>query len=136
MTASDFETLKAQGNAYLKNKETYKAIDSYSQAAAISPDNHIIFSNRSAAYLVQGSVEAALADAETCLRIAPEWPKAYHRKAAALEVSGRLEDARDTCLLGISTCDSDISGLSMLRVALDEKIAIAAIQGSWRGTVS
>jgi hypothetical protein len=34
----------------------------------------------------------ALADAEECIRLRPDWDKGYFRKAAALEVLDRLDE--------------------------------------------
>lgn len=49
-------------------------------------------SNRSAALLQLSKTTKAVADAEECIRLAPDWDKGYFRKAAALEALGRLEE--------------------------------------------
>lgn len=49
-------------------------------------------SNRSAALLQLSKTGKALADAEECIRLRPDWDKGYFRKAAALEALGRMEE--------------------------------------------
>ena len=46
-----------------------------------------IYSNRSASFLKLSKVSQALADAEKCVELRPDWDKAYFRKATALEAS-------------------------------------------------
>ena len=52
MQASDY---KAQGNKHLQAKEFDQAIESYSKAIELNPNDHVFYSNRSAAYLSKGN---------------------------------------------------------------------------------
>jgi len=52
-------------------------------------------SNRSAALLQLSKTAKALADAEECIRLRPDWDKGYFRKAAALEALGRMDEVGD-----------------------------------------
>ena len=47
-----------------------------------------LYSNRSAALLGIEAHASALQDAKQCVRLAPEWPKAYSRLGAALLAAG------------------------------------------------
>lgn len=58
--------------------------DKFTQAIAIDPSNHILYSNRSAAYASKKDWENALKDAEKTTEIKPDWPKGWGRKGAAL----------------------------------------------------
>lgn len=49
------------------------------QAITIDPDNHVLYSNRSAAYLKSDSKSKALWDAQKCVELQPEWAKGYSR---------------------------------------------------------
>jgi Ca2+-binding EF-hand superfamily protein len=60
-----------------------EAIDAYTKAIALVED-HIFYSNRSAAYLKKGDAKNALADANSCLELNPDFAKGYSRKGAAL----------------------------------------------------
>lgn len=84
LTMSTAEDLKALGNAAFKENKMDEAIEAYSKAIALE-ENHIFYSNRSAAYLTKGDAEKALADAITCLELNPDFVKGYSRKGAALQ---------------------------------------------------
>lgn len=51
------------------------------------PTNHILFSNRSAAYASLRMWDKAIADGNECVRLRPDWAKGYCRLGAAYEVS-------------------------------------------------
>ena len=72
---------------------TADAIKMYSQAIAGDETDHTLFSNRSAAYLAVGLLDAALWDARKTVELRPEWPKGYYRLGCALESMNELESA-------------------------------------------
>ncbi|KAL4075682.1 chaperone [Scleroderma citrinum] len=76
--------LKDQGNKAFAAKDYDKAIDLFTQAIAIEPSNHVLYSNRSAANAGKRLYSQALEDATKCLSINPIWGKGYARKGAAL----------------------------------------------------
>ena len=55
------DELKELGNKCLSNKQYDEAIDYYTAAIALKED-HVFYSNRSAAYLSKGDSEKALLD--------------------------------------------------------------------------
>ena len=61
-----------------------------------------VISNRSAAYLEEGDVVAALVDAETVIALKRPWSKGHFRKARALIQMGQFEEAKETVQLGLS----------------------------------
>ena len=58
------DALKDQGNKAFAAKDYDKAIDFFSQAIALDPQNHVLWSNRSAAKVGKKEYAAALEDAE------------------------------------------------------------------------
>jgi stress-induced-phosphoprotein 1 len=80
----DAEGAKLQGNDHFRAGEFREAIASFSRAIELDPNNHVYFSNRSAAYLGQGNTSKALEDASLCIGLKNDWPKGYSRKGAAL----------------------------------------------------
>lgn len=70
--------LKDKGNAALAAGNYDQAIEHYTQAIALDPNNHVLYSNRSAAYAKQGKYQNALEDAESTVKIKPDWPKVCH----------------------------------------------------------
>ncbi len=69
--------------------------EKFTQAIALTPDNHILFSNRSAAHASKLDWDNALKDAEKTTELKPDWPKGWGRKGAALYGMGDLVGASD-----------------------------------------
>ncbi|CAH1791703.1 unnamed protein product [Owenia fusiformis] len=87
------EALKGQGNKALQAGNIDDAIKCYTDAIALDGSNHVLFSNRSAAYAKSGKYQESLADAEKTVEIKPDWPKGYSRLGAALGFLNRHEEA-------------------------------------------
>jgi tetratricopeptide (TPR) repeat protein len=86
--------LRSEGNKAFTNKQYDEAIRLYTEALALSDLNaHLLYSNRSAAFLFKGEHEQAIADAQKCLDLKPDWSKAYFRMGKALMAATRFDDA-------------------------------------------
>ena len=72
---------------------TTDAIKMYSQALTGDEKDHTLYSNRSAAYLALGLLDAALLDAQKAVSLQPEWAKGYYRLGSALESMNEMESA-------------------------------------------
>ncbi|BFZ55448.1 Hsp90 cochaperone [Savitreella phatthalungensis] len=92
MSAAD---LKAKGNAAFSAKDFPTAIDFFSQAIQVDPQNHVLYSNRSACHASLKDYSQALTDAEKCISIKPDWAKGYTRQGAALHGLNDLPRACD-----------------------------------------
>ncbi|KAF2361591.1 Tetratricopeptide repeat 1 [Trinorchestia longiramus] len=93
--------LKDAGNAALNADKPQEAVEKYSEAIKYDPENHVLFSNRSAAYAKLENYSSALADAETTVKLKPDWPKGYSRKGAALVYLNRLAEAEKAYQAGL-----------------------------------
>ncbi|KAF7594379.1 Hsp90 cochaperone [Aspergillus hancockii] len=89
------DALKAEGNKAFSAKDYPTAIEKFTQAIAIEPENHILYSNRSAVYSAQAAYEQALEDANKATEIKPDWSKGWQRKGAAYRGLGDLLAAHD-----------------------------------------
>ena len=54
-----------------------QAIECYTEAIALNRNNHLLFSNRSAAFSFMGKFREALDDAKRCHELKPDWPMVY-----------------------------------------------------------
>lgn len=85
--------LKEKGNAALSSGNYDDAIKHYTSAIEMDPKNHVLFSNRSAAYAKAGNYKLALEDANQTVSLNPSWSKGYSRKGSALAYLGKHEEA-------------------------------------------
>lgn len=130
---ADFEALKAQGNAAFARDEFRDAVRLYGKALLLQPDSHIIFSNRSAAYLKKGDLADALADAEACVRLQPAWVKGYSRLASALVAMDRYSDCVEACRKGLAlepTNEALRECMAMCTTVLEKQAAEAQKQAN------
>lgn len=87
------ETLKSQGNAAFAAGQYKQAIEQFTSALNLDPNNAILFSNRSAAYAGARQWTAALEDAQRAVELKPDWAKGWGRQGAALLGLGRAPEA-------------------------------------------
>ncbi|KAI1765632.1 heat shock protein [Hypoxylon sp. FL1150] len=104
------DELKALGNKAIAEKKFDEAVDAFTKAISIDPTNHILYSNRSAAYASKKDWTSALKDAEKTTEIKPDWPRGWGRKGAALHGSGDLLGASDAYEEGLKL-DPNNAGL-------------------------
>ncbi|PON53812.1 N-terminal acetyltransferase A, auxiliary subunit [Parasponia andersonii] len=87
------EEAKAKGNAAFSSGDFTAAVSHFSDAIALSPTNHVLYSNRSAAYASLNKYAEALADAKQTVDLKPDWPKGYSRLGAAHIGLGHFDEA-------------------------------------------
>lgn len=111
--------------------------DKFTQAIALQPDNHILYSNRSAAYASKKEWDNALKDAEKTTEIKPDWAKGWGRKGAALHGAGDLVGANDAYEEGLKL-DADNaqlkSGLASVQKAMQQEAG--ALARGWQTRVT
>jgi tetratricopeptide (TPR) repeat protein len=118
------EQAKERGNRAFAAGRFSEAAADFSEAIAVharqpaTPINvHVYHSNRSAAYLKLGDAPRALADAELCVALKPDWPKGYSRQGAALYQLGRFADAQRAYQAGLTRDGANPALLEGLRAA-------------------
>ncbi|KAI3858134.1 hypothetical protein MKX03_022453 [Papaver bracteatum] len=87
------EEAKAKGNAAFSSGNFTEAIKFFTQAIELAPTNHVLYSNRSAAYASLHQYTEALTDAEKTVEIKPDWSKGYSRLGAAQIGLGNFDEA-------------------------------------------
>lgn len=94
----------------------------FTEAIEIEPTNHILYSNRSAAYASKKEWASAFEDAEKVTQIKPDWAKGWGRKGAALHGKGDLIGALDAYEEGLKLDPNNTqnkSGLASVKRAID-----------------
>lgn len=84
---------KAKGNAAFSAGDFTSAVSYFSDAIALAPTNHVLYSNRSAAYASLQKYADALSDAKKTVELKPDWSKGYSRLGAAHLGLGHFDDA-------------------------------------------
>ncbi|XP_010053426.2 hsp70-Hsp90 organizing protein 3 [Eucalyptus grandis] len=119
---------KARGNAAFSSGDYRAAVGHFSDAIALAPTNHVLYSNRSASHASLHDYADALADAEKTVELKPDWSKGYSRLGAAYQGLGRYDDAVSAFKRGLEIDP----GNEALKSGLADAQAAAAA-GSSRG---
>ncbi|XP_029024988.1 tetratricopeptide repeat protein 28 isoform X2 [Betta splendens] len=127
LSKAEFLECVRRSNQACQQGEYALAVRLYSEALTADPQNCILYSNRSAAYLRLGQYNTALDDAIKARLINPKWPKAYFRQGVALQFLGRHADALAAFASGLA---QDPKSLQLL-VGMVE----AAMKSSLRDTL-
>ena len=104
--------------------------EKFTEAIELQPENHILYSNRSAAYASKKEYQKALEDASKVTEIKPDWAKGWGRKGAALHGLGDLLGAHDAYEEGLKLEPSNAAnkkGFEDVQRAIDAE----AKEGEW-----
>eukprot|EP00486_Rosalina_sp_Unknown_P007540 CAMPEP_0201577214 /NCGR_PEP_ID=MMETSP0190_2-20130828/23484_1 /ASSEMBLY_ACC=CAM_ASM_000263 /TAXON_ID=37353 /ORGANISM="Rosalina sp." /LENGTH=226 /DNA_ID=CAMNT_0048009001 /DNA_START=180 /DNA_END=857 /DNA_ORIENTATION=+ len=115
--------LKDKGNTEFQNHNYKKAIDFYSKAIDLEPDNHTLYSNRSAAYKSFGKFDEALDDANKCIELQADWAKGYVRKGTVYIQQNKLQLAEEVFKQGMKLCLQKEPLKKAMNLLENEKIA-------------
>mmetsp|Transcript_42556 Transcript_42556/g.166117 ORF Transcript_42556/g.166117 Transcript_42556/m.166117 type:complete len:257 (-) Transcript_42556:2103-2873(-) len=74
-----------------------------------------VYGNRSLAHLLIERGEEALADANKALNLNEKWIRGYHRKASALKLMGRLDEARAAIEKGLDIDPNNQALIDLLK---------------------
>jgi len=91
---------KNQANTAFQAGDFQAAVSGFGEAILVDPSNHILYSNRSAAYLSMGRADKALDDARKCTELKSNFSKGWARLGAAHYFQDNFEQAVSSYLRG------------------------------------
>ncbi|KAA8543324.1 hypothetical protein F0562_021181 [Nyssa sinensis] len=92
----NFLLSKSKGEDAFKRKDYVNAIYWYTQAINADPSDATVLSNRSLCWACLNEGRRALSDAEACVLLRPNWPKAYYREGVAWKLLKNFVRAADS----------------------------------------
>jgi len=133
------EELKNEGNALFTSGNSLGALEKFSDAIELDPLNHVFFSNRSGANLKLLRTRDAVADAQRCTGLKPDWAKGWSRLGAALLADRqaaraviaytaglKLEPANEALLQGLALAEPAVKTEEEAETKNREEAAAAA----------
>ena len=112
--ASRLSPAPAPASRHFPAAQFIKAVECFTRAIMLDPTNHILFSNRSGAYLAMGNAEDAVTDARECVKLSPQWAKGYSRLGAGLAALSSYSDAVKAYAQGVALDPSNSQMLSAM----------------------
>ncbi|XP_031467476.1 small glutamine-rich tetratricopeptide repeat-containing protein beta [Phasianus colchicus] len=85
--------LKDEGNNHMKEENYGAAVDCYTRAIELDPNNAVYYCNRAAAQSKLSKYSEAIKDCERAIAIDPKYSKAYGRMGLALTSVNKYEEA-------------------------------------------
>ncbi|KAF0924190.1 hypothetical protein E2562_008487 [Oryza meyeriana var. granulata] len=110
---------KSRGDDAFRNKDYLVAVDAYTQAIELNPNDATLHSNRSLCWLRAGQAERALEDARACRALRPDWAKACYREGAALRLLQRFDEAANAFYEGVQLEPENSELVSAFREAVE-----------------
>ena len=135
-SVEDANDAKERGNQALKEKNYDEAIAAYTDAIRLDGNNHVYYSNRSAAHASKKAFTEALNDAEKCVQMEPSFARGFGRKGAALYGLGRYADAIVAYKRGLKEDGGNAALKAGLEQAEAAKQRMDAHQASYRPPTS
>jgi len=107
MDKKNAETLKNKGNDFFKKEDYESAIEYYSKAISLNPQEASYYCNRAACYMKLKSYNKCLEDSDAAIKLDEKYSKAYRRKAQAYVGIGNLHLAKLTFEKAITAVPND-----------------------------
>ncbi|EEB12344.1 Small glutamine-rich tetratricopeptide repeat-containing protein A, putative [Pediculus humanus corporis] len=90
------ENLKTEGNNLVKAEKFEEAIQCYTRAIELDPNNPVYYCNRAAAYSRLNNHQATIDDCKAALKIEPTYSKAYGRLGFAYSSLNMFQEAKQS----------------------------------------
>ena len=112
---------KDLGNVAFQAQNFEEALQHFTKAIELNPNDHVFYSNRSGCHASLKNYEKALEDAEKCISLKPDWGKGYQRKGFAEFYLDQYDKAIETYTKGLQTDPNNQQLKEGLERALEKK---------------
>ena len=109
---------REEGNQWYKDQKFGMAIQCYTDAMELNPDDVTNVSNRSNAFFAGRFYEESIRDARICIKMDKTFAKGYYRLAVALNDLGKPEDALMELENGLNVVKKGKKALSQLKMKI------------------
>ncbi|KAK8815022.1 hypothetical protein WA556_007058 [Blastocystis sp. ATCC 50177/Nand II] len=110
---------REEGRAAFGKKQYQNAIEYFTAALAIDPNDEGLYANRSAAYLELEMFKEAVDDAKKAVELSPKWAKAHYRLGMAYFRQGLYVDAATAFYAGCELAPTNKELSNMFKQALE-----------------
>ncbi|KAL0371225.1 UNVERIFIED_CONTAM: Ankyrin repeat domain-containing protein 53 [Sesamum angustifolium] len=91
----NFLLAKQRGGDAFKKNDYLSAMVCYTEAISLCPGDATMLSNRSLCWARLNEGKRALSDAQSCVHLRPDWPKAHYREGVAWRLLGKYSMASE-----------------------------------------
>ncbi|XP_078265780.1 E3 ubiquitin-protein ligase TTC3 isoform X2 [Rhinoraja longicauda] len=105
------EDCKERGNKEFKKENYEAAVNLYSRAIDLCPDNEILYGNRALCFFRIEKYKKALGDGKRAIILKPVWTKGHYRFCDALFSMGEHKHAIEANNKAQELCRSDLDGI-------------------------
>ncbi|XP_078088843.1 E3 ubiquitin-protein ligase TTC3 isoform X2 [Mustelus asterias] len=100
-----------RGNEEFRNENYEAAVNWYSKAIELRPDNELLYGNRALCFLRIENYTKALGDGKRAIVLKPHWPKGHYRLCDALFLMGEHKRAVDANTKAQELCKDVSDGI-------------------------
>ncbi|XP_060626325.2 E3 ubiquitin-protein ligase TTC3 [Anolis sagrei] len=108
------EIMKKRGNEAFAKEKFDVAVNAYTKAIELWPENHLLYGNRALCFIRTGQYMRALCDGKRSIILKPSWPKGHYRFCDALSLLGENAKALQANEKGQELCKDSPEGIKDL----------------------
>ncbi|KAM4875958.1 small glutamine-rich tetratricopeptide repeat-containing protein beta isoform 1-T1 [Thomomys bottae] len=127
------DQLKDEGNNHMKEENYAAAVDCYTQAIELDPNNAVYYCNRAAAQSKLSHYTDAIKDCEKAIAIDSKYSKAYGRMGLALTAMNKFEEAVTSYQKALDLDPENDSYKSNLKIAEQKLREVSSPTGTGLG---